>query len=101
MVAAQEIGEHVPFAVVANLFGCDVAGVGHGLGDGVVLGQELESPLPEEIRARVAQVDDEQVDAHAVGDRERRAHAEEPVIGLAALGERFVDRLDVIPDALE
>ena len=45
VMAAQEIGEHVAFPVVANLLGCDVAGVGHGLGDGVVLGQKLETAL--------------------------------------------------------
>ena len=42
MMAAQEIGEHVPLAMLAHFFGCDVAGVGHRLSDGMVLGQELE-----------------------------------------------------------
>ena len=45
VMAAQEVGEHVALAVVADLFGGDIAGVGHGLGDGVVLGQELECPF--------------------------------------------------------
>ena len=89
------------FAVVANFLGWDISGVGHGLGDGVVLGQELQFSLPEEVSSRVAQMDDEQVDAHAICDRERRTHAEQAVIVFTAPGERFVDRLDVIPDSLE
>ena len=44
VMAAQEIGEHMSFAVVAHFLGSDIARVGHRLGDGVVLGQELESP---------------------------------------------------------
>ena len=39
VMAAQEIGEHVALAMVADLFGGDVAGVGHRLCNGVVLGK--------------------------------------------------------------
>ena len=89
MVAAQEIGQDVPLAVMANLLGGDIAGIGHGLGDGWSLVNCMQLAVAIEIGARVAKVDDEQVDADAVGDRQRGAHAEEPVIGLAALGERL------------
>ena len=40
-------------------------------------------------------MNDEQVDANAVGGRQRGAHAEEPAVVLAALGEYPVDFLEV------
>ena len=81
--------------------GGDVAGVGHRLGDGMVLGQSAQLAVAIEIRPRVAEVDDEQVDAHAVGGRQRGAHAEEPAIGFALLGERLVDLPEVAVDPFE
>ncbi len=54
-----------------------------------------------EIGPRVAEVDDEQIHTHAIGGRQGRAHAQQPPVGRALLGERLVDLLEVAIDLVE
>ena len=101
LLASQVVGQRVSPGVSADVLRGDVAGVGHRLGHGVILGQSAQLAVAIEVRTRVAEVDDEQVDARAEGRRQRRAHAEEPSIGIALLGERQVDHAEVVVDPSE
>ncbi len=76
----------------------DVAGrelplVHQQLGKGVVLGEAMQVAGAEQVRARVADVDDEEVAAVAAGGGQRRSHAAQVVVFAPALDEHRADLL--------
>ena len=94
-MAAQVVGQGVSSLMLAHVVLGDLAGVGEGLGHGVVAGKLLEVAAAEEIGAGVADVDQEEVNADAVREGHGGAHAEEPAIRLALAGDPAIDLAEV------
>ena len=90
---AQHVGEDVPQARAGRLAGGELPGVDEQLHVGVVFGEAMQRAGAQQVGARVADVDDEQLPAEAPGGGQRRSHAAERLVLAAALDHVGADLL--------
>ena len=93
---ADEVGQHVPLGVAVDVLGLDRADPGEFLGHRVVAGEPFEPPVPVDVGPRVAHVDDEDVDSHAVGEGQGGPHPPQTPVGPGLADQRVVDLAEVL-----
>ena len=96
-VSAEHVRQDVAQSMGRCLFVGDGPGVHQHLYVSVVPSQLLQSSVAKQVGPRVAGVGDEQVPAHAVDDRHRRAHSAQFRFGFDAFGQGRID-LPIVAD---
>ena len=97
----DRLRQDVPHGMRTELLAADRPGIEERLHQRVVAREPMKPPVAEEVRARIADVRDQQVGAEAAGDGHRRAHAGEVGIALGELHQLAVHGVEPFGGARE